>query len=395
MMDQTSVRLPGGWWDPAGRLQRDAELTVLTGRDEEQLARPGRQETASLVTQVLSQCVRRVGDLSPVPADVIRQLLVADRDYLLLRLRQATFGDRIRADLFCPWAQCGERMSVDFSIDELPVRESAEKGPVYEMMLSPMALADSAGAGDLGGGEVAFRLPTGADQEELSGLLASDEPHALTLLLARCVERLGGRPAPGANAMAALSGLARAEIEAEMLRVAPMVQREIETTCAECHRTFTAPVNLRRFFFGELRTDNELLYKEVHYLAYHYHWSEAEIMAMTRTKRARYLDVLSGEIERINGASLRLPAAGARRRHPSFPVPGRHSRTARRAGRPGVAETASASSPARAQLPAIGLGRPDRAARRHRRRGLGAAGLACPERPSRRPARRRARESPG
>jgi hypothetical protein len=302
-MNQTSVRLPGGWWDPAGRLQRDAVLTALTGRDEEQLSQLGRQETASLVTQVLIRCVRRLGDISPVPADVVRQLLVADRDYLLLRLRQATFGDRIRADLFCPWAECGERMSVDFSIDELPVRESAQKGPIYQMTLSPMALAGSAAAADLGGGEVAFRLPTGADQEELSGLLASDEARTLTLLLARCIERLGDRVTPGVDAAAGLSGLARAEIEAEMLRVAPMVEREIETACAECSRTFVTPVDLRRFFFGELRTDNEMLYQEVHYLAYHYHWSEAEILAMPRTKRALYLDVLSGEIERMNGAS--------------------------------------------------------------------------------------------
>jgi hypothetical protein len=302
-MDQISVRLPGGWWDPAGRLQRDAILTALTGRDEEQLCQLGRQETASRVTQVLSRCVRQLGELSPVPADVVRQLLVADRDYLLLRLRQATFGDRIRADLYCPWADCGERMSVDFSIDELPVRESVQKGPVYEMTLSANALDASAGAGDLGGGEVAFRLPTGADQEELSGLLASDEARALTLLLARCVERLGARVTPGADAVAGLSGLARAEIEAEMLRTAPMVEREIETACAECGRSFATPVDLRRFFFGELRTNNELLYQEVHHLAYHYHWSEAEIMAMPRTRRAVYLDVLSGEIERMNGAS--------------------------------------------------------------------------------------------
>jgi hypothetical protein len=302
-MDQATVRLPGGWWDPSGRLQRDAVLVTLTGRDEEQLSQLRGQETASLVTQVLSRCVQRLGDVSPVPAGVVRELLVADRDYLLLRLRQATFGSRIRADLFCPWAECGERMSVDFSIDELPVRESARKGPVYAMTLSPAALARSAGAGDLGGGEVAFRLPTGADQEDLSGLLATGEAHALTMLLTRCIERLGALVTPGADAVAALSGLARAEIEAEMLRAAPMVEQEIETACATCHRAFATPVDLRRFFFGELRTDNELLYREVHYLAYHYHWSEAEIMAMPRTKRTLYLDVLSGEIERMNGAS--------------------------------------------------------------------------------------------
>jgi hypothetical protein len=299
-MEQEVALLPGGWWDPAGRLQRDAELSVLTGRDEELLAQAGGQETATLVTQVLSRCIRRLGDLSPVPADIIRQLLIADRDYLLLRLRQATFGDRVRAALFCPWAECGQQVSIGFSISELPVRESTQKGPSYTMTLSPAAMAGRAGAGQRASGEVVFRLPNGSDQEALSGLLASNEARALTMLLAGCIERLGGTATPGLDAVAALSGLARAEIEAEMERVAPAVEREIEAICAECGRAFSVPVDLHRFFFGELRTDNELLYREVHYLAYHYHWSEPEIMAMPRPKRQLYLDVLSSEIERLN-----------------------------------------------------------------------------------------------
>lgn len=299
-MKEEAVLLPGGWWDPAGRLHRDAELSVLTGQDEEVLAQAGHQETASQVTQVLSRCIRRLGELSPVPADIVRQLLIADRDYLLLQLRQATFGDRVRADLLCPWAECGQRISIDFSIGELPVRESTLKGPSYTMTLSLPALTGCTGAGKPASGEVVFRLPNGGDQEALSGLLASNEARALTMLLARCIERIGDNADPGIDAVAALSGLARAEIEAEMQRVAPAVEREIETVCAECGRTFEVPVDPHRFLFGELRTDNEMLYREVHYLAYHYHWSEPEIMAMSRPKRQLYLGVLSGEIERMN-----------------------------------------------------------------------------------------------
>ena len=51
---------------------------------------------------------------------------------------------------------------------------------------------------------------------------------------------------------------------------------------------------------GELRTDGELIYQEVHYLAYHYHWSEHEIMEMTRDKRRKYIDVLADAIEVLN-----------------------------------------------------------------------------------------------
>ena len=79
--------------------------------------------------------------------------------------------------------------------------------------------------------------------------------------------------------------------------------RRWRSSCAECGRLITAPFDIHRFFFGELRADAALLYQEVHYLAFHYHWSEREIMAMTRDKRHTYIDVLADAIEGLNGGS--------------------------------------------------------------------------------------------
>src|SRR4030095_13719628 len=95
--------LPGGFMDEAGLVHREFELTALTGQDEELLAEGRRKESASLVTKGVSRCVQRINDLHPISEDVARQLLVADRQYLLLKLRQVTFGERVHADLFCPW----------------------------------------------------------------------------------------------------------------------------------------------------------------------------------------------------------------------------------------------------------------------------------------------------
>jgi hypothetical protein len=38
------------------------------------------------------------------------------------------------------------------------------------------------------------------------------------------------------------------------------------------------------------------LYRDVHYLALHYHWSENEIMCMTTSKRKQYIDLLEDEL---------------------------------------------------------------------------------------------------
>ena len=279
--------LPGGYVDADGRLHREVELAVLTGREEELLTQARHPRPAELVTEVLSRCVRRLGTISPVPPAVARGLLVADRQYLLLQLRRATFGDRVRADLFCPWPDCGQRVSLDFSLADVPVEPPAEPGPVHTA-----TLAD--------GRDLVFRLPTGADQEELAGRLAENEAAALTALLARCLLRLGPVEHPGPDELAALPVTVRAEIEDRLRAVAPSVAQTMDAQCTECGRAFVAPFDVQRFFLGELRTDGAALYQEVHYLAYHYHWAEAEIMDMTRDKRRTYIDVLADAIGALN-----------------------------------------------------------------------------------------------
>jgi hypothetical protein len=298
-MDGITVLLPGGYVDSSGMLHREADLALLTGREEELLA--GNQRvSAALVTTVLSRCVWRVGAISPVSEEVARGLLVADRQYLLLKLRELAFGDQVRASIFCPWPDCGKRVAISFSTGDIPVSEAEDTGPVHTMTLSPAA----AWRGDHGEEqrEITFRLPNGGDQEALAPLLAENEARALALLLRRCIRSIGPLANPGAEALDLLSPLARMEIEQRMETIAPKVEQTLETSCPECGREFAVPFDLQRFFFGELRTSGDLLYREVHYLAYHYHWSEREIMEMTRDRRRRYIEVLADEIERVNNA---------------------------------------------------------------------------------------------
>lgn len=299
--DHLTAFLPGGYLDGDGTLQREVELAPFTGREEELLAgryQPG--QSAARVTTLLQRCIRRLGTLGPASEDVARGLLVADRQYLLLKLRELTLGDHVRATLCCPWPDCGKKVMVSFSTNAIPVVESVDKGPLYRMELSPEA-AFAAAEGERYR-EVSFRLPTGGDQEALSPLLEQNEARTLTLLLRRCLRSIGPLQNPDEDAVARLSPLARLEIEREMERVAPKVELSMESQCSECGRDYTVPFDLQDFFFSELRISRELLYREVHYLAYHYHWSEREIMDLSRPKRRAYIEILADEIEKLNNA---------------------------------------------------------------------------------------------
>lgn len=292
------AKLPGGHFDSTGNVHLEAELVPLSGREEEYLANRQNKESASLVTTILSRCVRRIGDIKPVSEEVARNLLVADRQFLLLKLREMTFGDQVQSTVFCPWPNCGNRVDIDFSTKDIPIQESEDKGPIFTMRLSSEAVLNPEGG--VQENEIVFRLPNGGDQEALATLIVENEAAALTALLLRCIQQLGSSSDCGQEQISRLSPLARMEIEQRMEALAPKIDLTLGANCPECHRDFTMPFDLQQFFFGEWKTSHELLCREVHYLAYHYHWSEEEIMDFPREKRRKYIEVLAEEIERLN-----------------------------------------------------------------------------------------------
>ena len=281
-------------------LLREVELAPLSGRDEELIAAHQPIANPALLTVLLSRCVRRLGPVRPVSEDLARRLLVMDRQFLLLKLRQMTFGDHVQATVQCPWEACRKKVDIDFSLHDIPVRESEEKGPLYTRELSPEAAFSNERGEEYR--EVVFRLPNGEDQEAISNMVEENEAKALALLLARCIRRLGPLHDPGPEVIHRLSPLARSEIERHLEVAAPHVDLILAAHCPECDREFTVPFDLQGFFLAECQTSRDLLYREVHYLAYHYHWSENEIMALPREKRRKYIAVLTGELRRVSHA---------------------------------------------------------------------------------------------
>jgi hypothetical protein len=87
-----------------------------------------------------------------------------------------------------------------------------------------------------------------------------------------------------------------------MKEAAPQVDLNLAAHCPECDREFIVPFDLQGFFLAECQTSRDLLSREVHYLAYHYHWSEQEILALAREKRRKYIAILAEELRRVSHA---------------------------------------------------------------------------------------------
>ena len=284
--------LPGGYVAEDGSTHREAELSPVTGKEEDLLGgAPPHACAASVITSLLARCLKRVGSLSPVSHSLAGGLLTGDRDYLLLRLREMTFGPKVEAVWRCANPDCGKPMDVAFSLDELAFERKAAPERFFTRRIPSGEKED--------GLIVEFRLPTGADQEALATVVRVDEARAVNQLLARCVRRVGECSQPGEAFIKGLPDAARKEIVAEIERCAPQVEIELDLVCPECQTSFSAEFDFTSFFLTEMKSNQRALEREVHFLAWHYHWSEQEILSLTRRKRQRYVTLLREELDRF------------------------------------------------------------------------------------------------
>lgn len=293
-METVACELPGGYVDEDGSIHREVILGPLTGAQEKALAQQDNASPDARVTGILAACIRRMGTLKKITDAHTRRLLVGDRQFLLLKLREITFGPRVHVTTRCSRPDCGERLDIEFTTDTVPVIRAPQ-----EHRYMPMELP----AETNGSRTVTFRLPNGEDQEHLAHLAAKNEVLAATLLLTRCIRTMAPHGnAPERDEIDALSQQAKSCIEEAMDRLAPKVVTTMEAFCPECRRNFSVAFDLQAFVLKEMGTRLDLLFQEVHYLAYHYHWSEKEILGMTRTDRRRYIDILSEAVERAHHA---------------------------------------------------------------------------------------------
>lgn len=270
---ESRVRMPSGWLigdDPAeARRYSVATLRPLRGYEEEWLADHRGATNAVAASRILEGCVANLDDGAP-PRGFAARMLVGDREYLILQIRRLTLGDLIVASTDCPG--CGVRMDVDFDAGTIEIHSPAVQGAVHTLTLPE------------GGGReprsVRFRLPTGGDQEAVAG---RELEAACEWILQQCLLDTGGGP---------LGPEESAAVIAAMEERAPRIDLELDLACPECKHGFVLPFDTTAFFLEEMRIGAAQLLREVHSLAFHYHWSESEILGLIRNRRRAYLGLL-------------------------------------------------------------------------------------------------------
>lgn len=274
-MEVVEVTLPGGF-ERDGTWQRTVRLRPWCGHDEVWLSEDAAAATpAARTNRLLARCL--AGGEERARAAFVRDLTVGDREALLLHLRRITLGERLSCVLGCP--ACGDKLDLDLDVGDLLVPPYEHRTRQHQATLD----------GD-DSFRVHFRLPTGGDQEYAAEQTGVDPSQTARELLERCIETIatGEDPATGGVPEAVAERLPKLMAELD-----PQAELWLDAACPACGEPFRALFDSARYLLQEIVQSSARLFHEVHLLAYHYHWSESEILGMTGRRRQRYLEMLA------------------------------------------------------------------------------------------------------
>lgn len=215
-------------------------------------------DRAALVTALLDACAATPEGWWPQP--------VGARTAALLALLHASESrDALALTLRC--AACGAPFEI-----ELEHAALAGLAPAA----APLRLVRD------GAGPLTLRLPTGEDLRAWRALPPAARDEAGCAMLARL--SIDGMPRPGDEAAAAAL-LAQAD---------PLVAFSVACTCPSCGAEAEPEIDLEGLALQRLAARQRGLLHEVHALASHYGWTEAEVLAVPPARRARYLELIEG-----------------------------------------------------------------------------------------------------
>lgn len=226
--------LPCGFLDVDGTLHATVHLREMTGREEDLMA-SNKLSPQRKINALVTNCLVSIGTISDRNrfAEIVPQLPIGDRVFLLLALRRTSLGDEYPVEEECP--NCKVKSHYLLNLGDLETKPMADpKKRVSEVTLPS-------------GKKVRFRIGMGVDEERVAKV--PDEEKPSTLLLCR-TELLDGK-VPTMMDIKALSWRDRQVLRAAFDDNDGGVDTSLDYTCPACSTDFKKDLDMGQqgFFF--------------------------------------------------------------------------------------------------------------------------------------------------
>ena len=163
-------------------------LRGMKVRDEELFSNRKLVKSGKVLSQLLDSCWLETKEHGPYSFDGkpnFDSLLAADRSYLLIQLRVASYGPEYDFRVTC--SACKHHYMWNVNLLELDVQPVSEEGLRHVQTGEPLAVSTKSGE------QIKCRLLTGKDDEFFASLGAQDDGKILTQHLSRRIVEMQGK----------------------------------------------------------------------------------------------------------------------------------------------------------------------------------------------------------
>ncbi len=252
------------WLRPFGLLAEDCKI------DFTQTLRP------ELETQILECCTHNSEGKTPNP-EFFWNLDIGKRiECLAIVAALGEVSEELTVDVRCRNPDCREEMELELTREDLASLQKRTEGK---------------GAIEIEFGDRQFSLhrPTGADQVEWLRQSFVDETAAIQTMIESLLplEQREAFEQVWKNRQDWMQSLNQVMEEMD-----PLVSFRLQLICPFCGMEDLYQVDLGELALRRLRQAQEQLLETVYRLASHFHWNEAEILALPLWRRERYLKLI-------------------------------------------------------------------------------------------------------
>ncbi len=205
--------------------------------------------------------------------ELVLSLPVGQRDALLFRLRERTFGSRFESEASCP--SCGDHLEFSFEVTDIlhNVDVQAPQTCVWNDR----------------GYSLNYRPINTLDLLEASRLDYSRS--AEMFVLERCI--ISAAHNGKETSLTELPSDVLDGLMTDMARTDPHADILVQLSCPSCSHMWEKSFDIVSYFWREIESRAKRLLQDVHRLARAYGWCESDILSMSTLRREYYLQMTS------------------------------------------------------------------------------------------------------
>lgn len=227
---------------------KDCIITAMTGGLRKQLAQPEiRKEGVKVMDAVLDSCVVSIGGEPFKSSKSYDDMLLADSDYLLMKIRQHSLGDVITMDLTCP--SCSHNYKAELNISDIecyPIND--EETSITEVDGKKVRTFKI----ETENWNCLMRYPTRADQRAIAKFAQENPIDAMHALYTRIMLEMDGEKVDGREMIKLFDSISVKyidELSGAIEVVLPGVESNHFSVCPQCNQKIEMEVAGGDFLF--------------------------------------------------------------------------------------------------------------------------------------------------